>query len=222
MTEPYYQDESVTIYHGDCREILPNLQKVDAVVTDPPYPNGADYFCEGVDATLDVLRMPMCDHVIAFWDELETPYCALPLVAKHIWFRTNTNRPDNYEAIYEWRADGRKRASKVFPYAVIAVGLTGCTQATGHPTQKHEVLMESLTRRTVGLVADPFMGSGTTLRAAKNLGRKAIGIEIEEKYCEIAAKRCEQEVLPLQTPEELKLSQELFEFPSSDYRISQP
>ena len=69
-----------------------------------------------------------------------------------------------------------------------------------HPTQKPERLMRwciGKSGSTGGTILDPFMGSGTTLLAAKNLGRKAIGIEIEEKYCEIAARRLQQEVLPL-------------------------
>ena len=130
-----------------------------------------------------------------FWHSLAPPITSVPLVAHHIWHRTNTNRPDNYEAIYEF-ADGPERASRVFAYPVIFEGLTGCTEATGHPTQKNEKLMRRLVSLTKsGTVLDPFMGSGTTLRAAKDLGRKAIGIEIEERYCEIAAKRLAQEVL---------------------------
>jgi site-specific DNA-methyltransferase (adenine-specific) len=63
-----------------------------------------------------------------------------------------------------------------------------------HPTEKPLELMTELISKTIGTILDPFMGSGTTLRATKDLNRKAIGIEIEEKYCEIAAKRMEQEV----------------------------
>ncbi len=66
-----------------------------------------------------------------------------------------------------------------------------------HPSQKPTEIMGWCIAESIGTLLDPFMGSGTTLRAAKDLGRKAIGIEIEEKYCEIAARRMEQEVLPL-------------------------
>ena len=177
------------LYHGDCLEILPTLPKVDAVVTDPPYPNRAGHFDSGISAAREVLRAMPCEQAIVFWDEMDSPECRLPMVARHIWHRTNTNRPDNYEAIYEFRKDGTKRASRVFPFAVIAVGLTGCVEAAGHPTQKNEKLMRELVSKTVGTVLDPFMGSGTTGVACANLGRKFIGIEIERKYFDIACER---------------------------------
>jgi len=74
-----------------------------------------------------------------------------------------------------------------------------------HPHEKPRSLFKYLLQKMPdGKVVDPFMGSGTTLRAAKDLGRKAIGIEIEERYCEIAAKRLAQEVLSVQIPESKK------------------
>ena len=188
MNEPYYSNDHVTIYHGDCREILPSIE-ADVLVTDPPYPNAAGHFDDGVAAAREVLKAFPTGHALVFWDEMTTPDLQIPLVARHIWHRTNTNRPDNYEAIFEFHADGRKRPSRVFPFAVIYPGLTGCFEATGHPTQKNEKLMRALVERTTGTILDPFMGSGTTLVAAQNLGRKAIGIELKEKWCEVAAKR---------------------------------
>jgi DNA modification methylase len=190
--KPYYDDGSVTIYHADCREILP---AADVLISDPPYPNRAGHFDDGIEPARTVLSA-WTGPAIVFWDEMETPPCAAPLVARHIWHRTNTNRPDNYEAIYEF-AYGPRRASRVFPFAVIYPGLTGCIEATGHPTQKNLKLMQVLIERHTGVVLDPFCGSGSTLEAAKRLGRRAIGIEIEERYCEIAAKRCAQDVLDL-------------------------
>lgn len=193
MPEPYYSDGFVTIYHGDCRDVLPVAAEV--LVTDPPYPNGAGHF----DADVDVARTVLgawTGPALIFWHELEVPPVALPLIALHVWHRTNTNRPDNYEAIFEFRPDGQKRASRVYPYPVVYPGLTGCVEATGHPTQKPVDLMRALLGRVPeGTVLDPFMGSGTTLRAAKDLGRRAIGIERDERWCEVAARRMGQEVL---------------------------
>src|SRR5512146_2405638 len=164
--KPYYEHAGITIFHGDCREILPQLPKVDLVLTDPPYPNKAGLFTFGISAAVEFMRSYSCPHWFVFWDEMSTPPHPLPLVARHIWHRTNTNRPDNYEAIYELNEDGKKRPSRVFPHAVIFEGLTGCTEATGHPTQKHLKLITEIFSIAghCNTTLDPFMGSGTTLR----------------------------------------------------------
>ena len=177
-----------TLYLGDCLEILPTLGKVDAVVTDPPYPNNAGYFVDGIARARRFCTSLPCAHWQVFWTEIEAPPVPLPLVAVHVWYRTNTNRPDNYEPIFEFRADGQKRASRVLPYCVIAPGLTGI-EASGHPTEKHVGLMSDLVKRAEGTILDPFMGSGTTGVACAKLGRRFIGIEIDPGYFEIACKR---------------------------------
>ena len=173
---------------GDCLEVLPLLGKVDAVVTDPPYPNNAGLFLDGIQAARILMETIECNHWLVFWTEIETPPVPLPLVAVHVWYRTNTNRPDNYEPIFEFRRDGEKKASRVLPHCVISPGLTGIV-ASGHPTEKHIDLMTSLVKRTSGAILDPFMGSGTTGVAAIKLGRRFIGIEIEPKYFDIACRR---------------------------------
>ena len=201
MAKPYYQDKHATIYHGDAREVLPTLEPVDLVLTDPPYPNCAGHFDDGIPAARAALSLKLAPVMCIFWDEITRPPEPHPLVAIHIWHRSNTNRPDNYEPIYIHVEDGKKKASRVLSYPVVYPGLTGCVEATGHPTQKPEKLIKWLISEYGGsgdeTILDPFMGSGTTLRAAKDLGRRAIGIEIEERYCEIAARRLAQEVLPL-------------------------
>lgn len=189
MTNPVIIGNA-TLYLGDCLEILPTLEPVNAVVTDPPYPNNAGHFDAGISAAMNMLREFQSPHWLVFWHELETPPVPLPLVALHIWHRTNSNRPDNYEAIYEFCEDGKKRASRVLPFCVIAKGMTGIV-ATGHPTEKHPKLMERLIKNTSGDILDPFMGSGTTGVACMSLGRKFIGIEIEPKYFDIACERIE-------------------------------
>jgi site-specific DNA-methyltransferase (adenine-specific) len=185
--------DDVTLHLGDCRDVLPTLGKVDAVVTDPPYPNNAGLFLDGIATARHICEAIDCSHWLVFWTEVETPPVRLPLVAVHVWYRTNTNRPDNYEPIFEFRRDGAKKASRVFPFCVIAPGLTGIV-ASGHPTEKHPELMQALVKRTEGVVLDPFMGSGTTGVACVQLGRKFIGIELDPGYFDIACKRIENEL----------------------------
>ena len=132
---PHYQDDAVVIYHGNCLTVQLTDQP-DLICTDPPYPNNAGHFLAGIADAEIFMRTFDCPRWLIFWHQLTPPNVPLPLVARHIWHRTNTNRPDNYEAIYEFAADGIERPSIVFPYAVISEGLTGCLEATGHPTQK--------------------------------------------------------------------------------------
>ena len=198
LPTPYYDHDGITIYHGDCAEIMPHLGRFDLLLTDPPYPNGAGHFLAGIEKARQMIKQLPSDDALVFWGEMETPESTAYLVAKHVWHRSNTNRPDNYEMIYQfstWKAD--KRASRVISLPVVFPGLTGCKEATGHPTQKPEKLMLwclSLFPKCIR-VLDPFAGSGTTGRACKDLGRQCVMIEQVEEYCEIAALRMAQEVL---------------------------
>lgn len=194
--KPYYSDDYATIYHGDALDVLGAIPGGCVVMSDPPYPNRAGHFLDGIAAAEKVCACYPASHWFIFWHQLVPPPVAMRLIGHHIWHKTNTNRPDNYEPIYEFGLLP-ERPSRVYPHAVIYEGLTGCTEATGHPTQKPVSVLRKLLQTKPGgeTVFDPFMGSGSTLRAAKDLGRKCIGVEIDERYCEIAAKRLAQEVL---------------------------
>ena len=185
-----------TLYHADCLEVLPALMGVDVVITDPPYPNRAGHFESGIESARTFLKDFECGRWFVFWDEMESPPVRYPPVARHIWYRSNTNRPDNYEAIYEFNADGIKRASRVFSFPVIFPGLTGCLEATGHPTQKNQNLIRKIIRdcRVTRTIFDPFMGSGTTGVACIRTGRKFIGIEIDKGHFQIACDRIRREL----------------------------
>jgi site-specific DNA-methyltransferase (adenine-specific) len=179
-----------TLYLGDARDVLPELY-LDCIITDPPYPNGEGHFADGIDAAIQVLQTTPVQHVQTFWTEMEMPPVNLPLVAIHIWHRTNSNRPDNYEPIFEFCADARKRASRCLPYCVISPGLTGII-ASGHPTEKHDGGMVELVGRTVGIVGDPFMGSGTTGVACAKLRRRFVGVEKTKRWFDIACRRIDE------------------------------
>lgn len=193
--QPYYSEQGITIYHGDCRDVLSFLPPVDCVITDPPYP-GYDYPWPVTPIT----ALPSVPSLY-FW----MPMLPFPLTpsAMHVWSKANVNIGDaeRYELIYEV---GGKTGCCVFRNSAINCVMNATINGDiffNHPTQKPIKLMKRLVNRMDGLILDPFMGSGTTLRAAKDLGRKAIGIELEERHCETAANRLRQEVFAFDNAE---------------------
>jgi site-specific DNA-methyltransferase (adenine-specific) len=199
-----------TLYLGDAIPTLSVLKdaEIGAVVSDPPYPNSAGHFEDGIlTARLAVRSLCLkAGHGLVFWTEMEVPDAGLPHVATHIWHRTNSNRPDNYEPIFEFHRDGRKRASRVYPFGVIYPGMTG-VEASGHPTEKHPGLMRCLVSRTKGLVVDPFMGSGTTGVACVQMQRPFVGCEINPQWFDVACRRIENAYRQPHLFEELKVVQ---------------
>ena len=211
--KPYFQDESVTIYHGDCRDILPTLPKVDLVLTDPPYnieANTLKYIWEKV-----ALVLPEKRHLIWTFNTCRLQVIGQSLpdsfteIRAAVWHKPFCPSPWRFGWSWHWepilwwmRGQDRKGISKykfdVSDVISVSVIRKGEDQRANHHDQKPIALWRQLANwfsEGNETILDPFMGSGTTLRAAKDLGRKAIGIEIEEKYCEIAAKRMSQGVL---------------------------
>lgn len=210
--KPYFEDDSVMIYNADCREVLPMLApgSVDLVLTDPPYGVGIEY------GTFEDTREGLSTLISDVWPALLSLKSTILATTgvKNLWVYT---QPDwilcwfmpNGIGVWPWgfctwqpilaygkdpyagkgsRPDGIER--------VVAV-----SDRNGHPVPKPLNVMRWLVQRGTTLpgqvILDPFMGSGTTLRASKDLGRKAIGIEIEERYCEIAVKRLSQQSMDL-------------------------
>jgi DNA modification methylase len=193
--KPYYQDEWVTIYHGDCREILPELPKVDLVLTDPPYPDYHVELYQYEDGLLDILKEIDCRQLIFWSAKVDFP---LDYTAIHIWDKLYPIA--GYERLFE--RNGRKnylifRSNSLCNPMSAQMALD---KFYGHPSQKPQKLISELITsfsHNDDLILDLFHGVGTTAYCAKKLNRKCIGIEIAEKYCEIAAKRCSQGVFDL-------------------------
>ena len=196
MVKPYFEDGAVTIYHGDCRDILPTLGPVDLVLTDPPYGVG---LAEWDEFLAPELWLPLAQAVAAL--VMVTPgnanqYSYPPPTWTAAWFRPGSVQRAYGGGFSHWEPI-LIYGKNPLPYD--ARQIANLQQGVdGHPCAKplylFQWLIENATQPTQS-VCDPFMGSGTTLRAAKDLGRRAIGIEIEERYCEIAAKRMAQGVL---------------------------
>ena len=260
---PYYQDKWVTIYHGDCREILPQLGfKVDLVLTSPPYDDLREYGGHPFDfqTTAQAIVPAIADGGVLVWvvgdasDEsgesgnslrhvLAFKELGLRLHDTMIYEKNGASYPthDKYYQVFEYMfvmSQGRPRVVNLLrdrrnlwdgswgrrsrrdvrgnlivgdktpsgEYGIrwniwrYNVGKFGeeADRDRGHPA----VFPLALARDHIltwtdanSIVCDPMAGSGTSLEAAKKLNRYSIGIEIEEKYCEIAAKRCCQEVM---------------------------
>jgi DNA modification methylase len=201
LPTPYYDEDGITIYHGDCREILPHLPKVDLVLTDPPY-GLADRWTGGTwgaapmyedakrwdrDIPIDavIAMMSLGTNSIIWGGNL------YPLPPSRCWLSWEKSSKMSTLADFELAWTSFDRPSKQWLEDRNPDG------KREHPTQKPLSLFLWCLgfAPDASTILDPFMGSGTTLRAAKDLGRRCIGIEIEERYCEIAVKRLGQEVL---------------------------
>jgi len=202
---------NATLYLGDCLDILPTLDKVDAVVTDPPYGVKRDKGFEGFGGFgQPIARRRFLDDD---WDSsrpsrevfdliLEKSgfafifggnfFADLLPVGTHwvVWDKLNT-MPDFGDCELAWTNSDRKSVKKI---TVEYNGLLGKEQTRQHPTQKPVLLLEKVLEayHKHNTILDPFMGSGTTGVACMNLGRKFIGIEKEPKYFEIACERVAQ------------------------------
>lgn len=219
---PYYQDEWATIYHGDCREILPRLKSVDLVLTDPPYAAAAatvttgfaktkwggnwgdmSLVCMMAEMVLDSSAVKSAKEVYWFCDHLS--YAALvpsffrryPLIQNVIWDKDMLGVGAHYRKQTELIIYARSpEAPSMRTDARDLIRLRPNYASKQHPAEKPlELITQLLGATKCGTVLDPFCGSGTTLRAAKDLAIKSIGIEIEERYCEIAVKRLQQQSL---------------------------
>ncbi len=190
---PYYDHAGITIYHGDCRE---HFSHADLLLTDPPYGLGIaanpfrqrfdrqDWDNHPVDAKLLSSLILLTQSAIIWGGN----YFGLP--AHQCFLIWDKLQPQDFSSsMCEQAWTNLEMPAKIFRKSVVSY-------FKEHPTQKPVELLTWCISflPDAKTILDPFMGSGSTLRAAKDLGRKAIGIEIEERYCEIAAKRMAQEV----------------------------
>lgn len=217
---PYYSHAGITIYHGDCREVMEEWEGLrcksfDLLLTDPPYGTG--------DTRKNKSRTKLAearDYGVSAWDDRPAPQAialARRLCSWQVVFGGNYYDLPPSKCWLVWDKDNGQNdfadcelAWTNFDKAVrkLTYRWHGMLQEPGcmremrqHPTQKPEPVMRWALMHapsTVRTVFDPFMGSGTTLVAAKRFGKLSIGIDIDERYCEIAAKRLSQEVLPLE------------------------
>jgi site-specific DNA-methyltransferase (adenine-specific) len=215
---PYYEHGGVSIYHGDCRDILPSIGRVDLLLTDPPYgislntdnsrfsggtsrsaarrgggvgPSGGKPVANDSESFDPSSLLAYGDNqVIWGWNNYPDK---LPRGACLVWLKRYDEAFGTFlsDAEIAWMSKGHG------VYCRRDLSNASIARKRVHPTQKPESLMSWCMGffPDATVIADPFMGSGSTLVAAKNLGRVAVGIELEERYCEIAAKRLSQEVL---------------------------
>lgn len=213
--KPYYEEDGITIYHDDCAEILPALGGFDLLLTDPPYGIGE---AAGKNKSRGKLAVAK-DYGSAAWDDLPPSHELISLcrsVARLqvifggnyfslppsrcwlVWDKQN-GASDFADAELAWTNLPMAVRLKRYIWAgMLQQHMGSQKEHRVHPTQKPLQVMTwalSLAGDSVKTVVDPFAGSGTSLVAAKRMGRIAVGIEREEQYCEAAAKRLAQREL---------------------------
>ena len=224
--KPYYEHAGITIYHGDCLEIMPDVPQAQLVLADPPYNfttasagsgklnpwadlcNSAYWFAAWMQLAMDKTSK----HQGALWSfcnwrTVVTITKAVFDIGQQIesllvWdkYWIGPGGPRGLRPSYENVALICHKNFQIKDRGVYDIQKfpASSRKPTGHPAEKPLNLISWLIKKSCGddaLILDPFAGSGTTLVAAKELGRKAIGIELDEKYCEMAARRLQQEVL---------------------------
>jgi site-specific DNA-methyltransferase (adenine-specific) len=199
---PYHEEAAVTIYHGDCRQIVPMLGRFDLLLTDPPYGIGIaanpvrqkhakmEWDADVPDAWVLPMMLASASKAIVWGGN----YFSLP--PQQCFFAWDKMQPEDFSlAMLEQAWTNLKGPAKMFRKSVTSY-------AKEHPTQKPVELLQWCISRAgeVQTILDPFAGSGTTGEAAKIMGKKAVLIEREERYCEIAARRLAQDMLSLDSP----------------------
>lgn len=233
--KPYYEDQWVKIYHGDCREMLPALPMADLCITDPPFSNTthkgarsapiAPYRGEAqakvafeawtpdsVRAVFEAIKYRRWLIATMDWRHVyhleQQPPKGSRFVRFGVWVKPNSapqftgDRPaTGWEAVAVFHREGERLAWNGGGHRAVWTHLIDSSGI--HPTAKPLGLISQWLSQFAeegDTIIDPFMGSGSTLRAAKEMSLKAIGIEINEAYCEIAAKRLSQEVFNFEPP----------------------
>jgi site-specific DNA-methyltransferase (adenine-specific) len=225
--KPYFSDEWVTLYHGDCLEVAAELPQVDAMLFDPPFFMPAQHYAARSEWTrawgdtailrrwwssaLDALgpRLKGTGSAFVFCDDESYPvfypelYIRFPALSALVWDKGRIGMGSPWRHAHEFIIHARRADAKwcgsggetdVLDYAPTP------TAKRFHPVDKPESLLAKLIAVTTeegDLILDPFAGGGSTLAAAKNARRRSIGIEIEERYCEVIAGRVSQSVLDL-------------------------
>lgn len=226
LPAPYFEAEGVMLYHGDARYILPALDLDAAIVlTDPPYNCGVNYgeltndrrswpeWCAWWDACLSIFQQSARD-VFAFMSQ--TAWKQYQRLGTHeidwtlVWSKplslavTALPFMPHWEPIGYWGTTQRKRDAAFWGSDVYTCNVT--PNVHGHKTEKPLPLMREMVQRLTlpgDLIVDPFAGSGTTLIASQLEGRWAVGVEIEERHCEIIARRLERGDVGARSPNQL-------------------
>ena len=219
--KPYYQDDYCTIYHGDCLDIMPHLEPVDLVLTDPPYGIGFQYgtdykdtpkgyieflwhileLAENNSKTMAIFQSAKNAKMYAEWFPRDWRLIAIGKVFGQ-WMPNFIQYRTDYVLV--WGEKIEKHETKEIPrdfYVSRQCANTKPGARPDHPCPRPIDTMRfcvDILSNPSDTILDPFMGSGTTLVAAKELGRKCIGIEIEQAYCDIAINRLRQKVIPFE------------------------